>query len=601
MSRTRLSKVTITPRGAWDAKAEYKRLDAVSNGGASWLAKRDNTGITPVEGDDWMMLTQKQIDDGAVELSTTWSSKNIIDRLCPEVTATGNPVVLEDVVEGYPMDVTASWDVQQEGEGEPHLAGYGQNQWKWGDLEGNSADNFGYPYIIEVDDFPDDFVNTPISIRCFDYQGRSTENAYETLHFYSVDRVQIEDASLLTKGATITLSEKPNYVYAYVGSGTGGGHFRKIMMVKGSNIPTEYDPYEANIRSFVGKKSVTIKTYSENLFKNVDESVSIWKNWSGTFNGFANGKWAGTPIPIERLGKTGDVFTYQMRAILTGANGGASITPAIWYTTSTDDTLSYYYDSGATKAVTGEDKVVSETLVITSDMVSVYLGITVKFENQTTGRVKEAMLSRGRGIKEYVPYKETEVTIELPETVYSGEVDNNGECTSTRVIIPIAQCNQRNGDNSAKVNWFSIYCSTADAYRTSVPHLSNMFPSISWVGTNVNYSSPKAWYAGVSFGILVPKSVLGLADDYVAASDSEIISAIREWLNSLEVTPVFEALLQKPKLLVTEPCTILSANTATTDADSLTVTARADPIKTITNLTNRVAALEAAATNIEEV
>ena len=56
MSRTRLSKVTITPRSTWDAKAEYKRLDAVSNGGASWLAKRDNTGVTPVEGDDWMNM-----------------------------------------------------------------------------------------------------------------------------------------------------------------------------------------------------------------------------------------------------------------------------------------------------------------------------------------------------------------------------------------------------------------------------------------------------------------------------------------------------------------------------------------------------------------
>ena len=41
-------------------------------------------------------------------------------------------------------------------------------------------------------------------------------------------------------------------------------------------------------------------------------------------------------------------------------------------------------------------------------------------------------------------------------------------------------------------------------------------------------------------------------------------------------------------------------NTVLTDADSVTAAGRADPIQTIAKLNNRIAALEAAATNITE-
>lgn len=41
-------------------------------------------------------------------------------------------------------------------------------------------------------------------------------------------------------------------------------------------------------------------------------------------------------------------------------------------------------------------------------------------------------------------------------------------------------------------------------------------------------------------------------------------------------------------------------NTVLTDADSVTVTGRAGPIQTVSKLSERIAALEAAATNITE-
>lgn len=59
-----------------------------------------------------------QIDDTTVTDSAPWSSKHIIDTLCPPLEETGNPVVCYPV-ENYPLGVTASWEPVQKGSGEP--------------------------------------------------------------------------------------------------------------------------------------------------------------------------------------------------------------------------------------------------------------------------------------------------------------------------------------------------------------------------------------------------------------------------------------------------------------------------------------------------
>lgn len=47
-----------------------------------------------------------------------WSSKHIVDMLCPPLEETGNPVVFYPVAD-YPLGVTASWEPVQEGSGDP--------------------------------------------------------------------------------------------------------------------------------------------------------------------------------------------------------------------------------------------------------------------------------------------------------------------------------------------------------------------------------------------------------------------------------------------------------------------------------------------------
>lgn len=59
-----------------------------------------------------------QIDDTTVTDSAPWSSKHIVDVLCPPISETGNPVQCYPV-EGYPMGCKVSWEPTQEGSGDP--------------------------------------------------------------------------------------------------------------------------------------------------------------------------------------------------------------------------------------------------------------------------------------------------------------------------------------------------------------------------------------------------------------------------------------------------------------------------------------------------
>lgn len=59
-----------------------------------------------------------KIDDTAITTTSPWSSKNIVDMLCPPLEESGNPVVCYPVA-GYPLDVKAKWEPVQEGSGTP--------------------------------------------------------------------------------------------------------------------------------------------------------------------------------------------------------------------------------------------------------------------------------------------------------------------------------------------------------------------------------------------------------------------------------------------------------------------------------------------------
>lgn len=59
-----------------------------------------------------------QIDDAVVSAENPWSSRKIVETLCPPLEVSGNPVTCEPVA-GYPLGVVANWEPTQAGTGEP--------------------------------------------------------------------------------------------------------------------------------------------------------------------------------------------------------------------------------------------------------------------------------------------------------------------------------------------------------------------------------------------------------------------------------------------------------------------------------------------------
>jgi hypothetical protein len=49
-------RILIIPRGDYDANSTYDKLDLVKYKGTSWLAKKNATGVEPVEGEYWQNM-----------------------------------------------------------------------------------------------------------------------------------------------------------------------------------------------------------------------------------------------------------------------------------------------------------------------------------------------------------------------------------------------------------------------------------------------------------------------------------------------------------------------------------------------------------------
>lgn len=79
------------------------------------LTEEGKAADAKVTGD--ALATKAVIDDTTVG-TDAWSSKHIVDMLCPPMEETGNPVTCYPVA-GYPLGCKVSWEPTQEGSGTP--------------------------------------------------------------------------------------------------------------------------------------------------------------------------------------------------------------------------------------------------------------------------------------------------------------------------------------------------------------------------------------------------------------------------------------------------------------------------------------------------
>lgn len=92
-------------------------VSAVEKAGSKVLESIPEDYQTTVEKVEGLKTEKAEIDDTTVG-PDAWSSKHIVDMLCPPISETGNPVVCYPV-SGYPLGCKASWEPTQEGSGEP--------------------------------------------------------------------------------------------------------------------------------------------------------------------------------------------------------------------------------------------------------------------------------------------------------------------------------------------------------------------------------------------------------------------------------------------------------------------------------------------------
>lgn len=126
-TNTSIGIISPVPADEWSESTSYQKLNIVRHDGASYVAKIASTNIEPgtsAGASYWMLITQDgtQLDDVFADdtISSTygWTSKQILDALCPEISASGGAVACHPV-KGYPLGVSASFEPSQSGSGDP--------------------------------------------------------------------------------------------------------------------------------------------------------------------------------------------------------------------------------------------------------------------------------------------------------------------------------------------------------------------------------------------------------------------------------------------------------------------------------------------------
>ena len=344
---------------------------------------------------------QRAYPDDSTIGENTWSSKNIVDMLCPEIKESGNPVLCYPVA-GYPLGVKASWEPVQEGTGTPYPAGGGKNL--WGDLIQNTfvsqlgfssgpsgAKTTGKIPCTEGDNY---------TLSCATSFAAAPGNIGVLAYFDASDTMLTRSGNTYQRAFTLTAPANVAYLRASCYKETDADN----VQLEKSATATAYAPYE-NIRPIKGRDSVKVERCGENLL-NIKPFNKVTKNgityeyipdggihMSGTATANADGP----TFPIWHLppGK------------YCGLNSGAGVSASVVVQRNARD---YWILSNSVFEILAGDVCKYFYLLVTS-------GTTI---DKT---VYPYIVSGTTAPTTYTPYIGQTNTLTLPETVYGGEVD----------------------------------------------------------------------------------------------------------------------------------------------------------------------------------
>lgn len=519
-----------------------------------------------------------QIDDAAVSEDAPWSSKHIIDMLCPPLEESGNPVVCYPVA-GYALGVKASWEPVQEGSGTPYPAGGGKNL--WGDLIQNtfvSQQGFssGYSGAKTTGKIPcsegDDY-----TLSCATSFAPAPGNVGVLAYFDASDTMLTRVANTYQRAFTLKAPANAAYLRASCYKETDVDN---VQLEKGSTA-TAYAPYE-NIRPIKGRDSVTVERCGENLLPFGERIEDIYSQQIMASDALLTLSKAcvGQDVTLTFSVETqnivfNDVVEDEWRKRIgfechgTLADGTETYPLQCWLDNRDDE-------------LTKNGK---KTKTVTVTMPKLANGnITFYAQNIKSGSFVAYDFGIYAGTTApttYTPYTGQTNTLTLPETVYGGEVDavsGEGIKNWERVVFDGTE------------NWKS-----RPAKYTSY---SLALPRRAQTGLCTHFKK-------ILYDAIRPDTGTGETGCYLEFSASAIFNVpfknVDDWKNYLAAqyaagTPV--CIVFQYANEVNEPFTatgaqpipaLAGANTVLTDADSATVTGRADPIKRITDLEDAVA------------
>lgn len=510
-----------------------------------------------------------------------WSSKHIVDMLCPPLEESGNPVVCYPVA-GYALGVKASWEPMQEGTGTPYPAGGGPNKLNVAGIVSNrtisgitftvNADgtigvngtstsvcflnpntkfNKAYLQKIPAGTYRLDFAQTPLSIFLFGYY----EDGSETPIVYAGNVVTyVQDAYVgpqirVAAGATVNTTAR-------------------LMLHTGASTPSAYAGWE-NIRPIKGRDAVTVERCGENLLKFSKQSLKFTQYLG--------------PYAVNL--KAGTYYLSCGNVVHDGKND-----PVIAFTD--EELITYYF---LTK---GKSQIVK----LDRDCTNIYLYANHYDFNGSAGitaTIEDFMLVAGTTAPTtYTPYIGQTATLTLPETVYGGEVDavsSEGQETQKLVILNGTESWNSwgiNAHNPAITGFYTYDINDYDAINSKgiCSRLETPNQDV-WGGRNAGIGFATVGSSRYFMFSMMTSSLPDISAGHEVASLKAYLAAQND-----AGTPVQIAYkLAEPVPFTATGAQPLSAlagvNTVLTDADSATVTGRADPIKRITDSEDAVASI----------
>lgn len=232
-----------------DGKSPVVTVTDIENGHRISITDKDGTKtIDVLNGQAGKDGTQ--IDDATVGLDA-WSSKHIIDTLCPPISETGNPVVCYPV-EGSKLGVKASWEPTQEGSGDPspdnirpipgrdsvRVTRCGETLWS---LDKITLQTFNTNITTQIDM---DAVNLlPRNVKLY-FSGQCSNGKLREIRFY--DGTGAEIGTLRTDGGKSTVLKAGTIATVRLYAGLNESSERtctNLQITLGTTAPTTYTPY----------------------------------------------------------------------------------------------------------------------------------------------------------------------------------------------------------------------------------------------------------------------------------------------------------------------------------------------------------------------